>query len=356
MRRRVGAGLVVALAAGLAPAGADLPGRGITVAVLDVGFRGWRGDVGRTLPLATFGRSFRDDGDLEARPSRHGVRCAAVVHAVAPGSRVLLANWEPDRPESFLAALGWAKAAGAGVVTCSVVMPAWGDGEGGGAVHAEAARLIGEGTRGGDLVAVACAGNLTGRTWSGVARAGPGGWHAWSGSTIDAAVTPFGTGPVGVEVCGPSASQIEVVVIDDGGADVARAAGEPGLVARWRPRPGTNYRLRVRAAGRFHVAVLGGWLEHADSVGRVPFPGDGPAWLAVGATEGGRPAAYGGCSAGKPELWAPVPFALAGGEGPLTGTSAAAPQIAGRAAAWWSSHPGAPAADVKAVLRRASGS
>jgi len=351
MARAAVVGLIVALGVGLAPAGSDLRGHGITVAVLDAGFRGWRDEVGRLLPPETLGRAFRVDGDLEARDSRHGVRCAAVVHAVAPGCRVLLANWEPDQPDSFLKALAWAKAAGAKVVTCSLVMPAWGDGDGGGAVHAAAARLIGDGTRADDLVAVACAGNLTGRTWSGAARPERDGWHAWTGRTIDAAITPFGVGPVGVECSGPAGCELACVVIDERGTVVTEATGEPGLVARWRPEPGRSYRLRVRATGRFHVAVLGGWLEHADPVGRVPFPGDGSAWLAVGATEAGRPAEYGSRSGAKPDLWAPVPVQLPAGEGPFAGTSAAAPQVAGRAAVWWSAHVDASAAAVRAALR-----
>src|SRR6266542_176992 len=79
-------------------------------------------------------RSFRNDGNLEARDSQHGILCAEVLHALAPEAELLLANWEPDRPDRFLDAVRWAKEQGAKIISCSLIMPSWSDGEGGGAV------------------------------------------------------------------------------------------------------------------------------------------------------------------------------------------------------------------------------
>jgi hypothetical protein len=123
---------------------AGLRGQGVKVAVLDTGFRGYRDFLGKALPAKVNAHSFRADGDLEARDSQHGIRCAEVVHALAPDAELLFANWDGDRPEQFLDAVRWARDQGARVVTCSVVTPTWSDGEGGGSVHERLARLLGK--------------------------------------------------------------------------------------------------------------------------------------------------------------------------------------------------------------------
>src|SRR5687767_1091482 len=46
-------------------------GQGVTVAVLDSGFRGYRSFLGRGLPASVRAKSFRADGNLEARDSQH---------------------------------------------------------------------------------------------------------------------------------------------------------------------------------------------------------------------------------------------------------------------------------------------
>src|SRR4051812_34820529 len=95
------------------PGGADawhaagVRGRGVKVAVLDTGFRGYRDHLGRELPATVKVKSFRHDADLEARDSNHGVACAEVIHTLAPDAELLFANWEPDHPETFLAAVAW---------------------------------------------------------------------------------------------------------------------------------------------------------------------------------------------------------------------------------------------------------
>ena len=50
----------------------------------------------------------------------------------------------PDEPSAikFLEAVRWARCQGAQLVSCSCIMPNWSDGEGGGAVHEELARIL----------------------------------------------------------------------------------------------------------------------------------------------------------------------------------------------------------------------
>src|SRR5579859_3287366 len=97
-------------------------GRGLKVAVLDSGFSGYSAHLGAALPRNVTTHSFRFDGDLEAKDSQHGILCAEVIHALAPDAELLLANWEPEHPNQFLAAVRWARQEGARVISCSIIM------------------------------------------------------------------------------------------------------------------------------------------------------------------------------------------------------------------------------------------
>src|SRR5205823_2698255 len=120
-------------------------GKGITIAILDSGFRDYRAFLGKGLPDRISVQSFRADKNLGARDSQHGILCGEVIHAIAPEAELLFANWEADRPETFLEAVRWARQQGARLLSCSVIMPSWSDGEGGGAVHERLAGVLGSG-------------------------------------------------------------------------------------------------------------------------------------------------------------------------------------------------------------------
>jgi subtilisin family serine protease len=343
-------------------------GRGLKVAVLDSGFAGYRAQLGKALPAAVQVQSFRLDGNLEARDSQHGTLCAEVVHALAPEAELLLVNWEPERPESFLAAVRWARRAGARALSCSVIMPSWSDGEGHGPAHAELTRILGKGDKLGDSLLFASAGNTARRHWSGRFQ-GAGGWHEWAPGVTANAVKPWGTDRVSVELCWQGDARYEVTVLDRmWGREVGRSrAAGPGAtrcaVVAFLPRAGHDYAVRVRklgaAAGAFHLVVLGGALAHSTRQGSVPFPGDGPEVVAVGAVgPDGRRVTYSSCgpNAGrtKPDLTAMVPFPSLVRARPFTGTSAAAPQAAGLAALVWSRHPDWTAEQVRGALLQAA--
>jgi hypothetical protein len=344
-------------------------GRGVTVAVLDTGFRGYRQHLGKALPARVRVRSFRDDGDLEARDSQHGILCGEVVHAVAPEAELLFANWEPDRPDRFLDAVRWARSAGAQVISCSIIMPSWSDGEGNGPVHAELANLLGKGDRPGDMLCFASAGNTAQRHWSGSFRDGGDGYHTWApGQTVNL-VTPWSGERVSVELCAVAGASLvlsvhDAVTAQEVGRSPLRCATERSCaVVRFLPKPGHTYEVRVRREGGrpalFHLVVLGGGLRYAKARGSVCFPGDGPAVVALGAVEGeGRRASYSSCGpnscAPKPDLVASVPFPSLWRPRPFSGTSAAAPQAAALAALVWSRHPDWTAARVRDALREAA--
>jgi len=342
-------------------------GQGVKVAVLDSGFRGYREQLGKSLPPHVTAKSFRRDADLEARDSQHGILCGEVIHALAPDAELLFANWEPDDPHQFLEAVRWAREQGARVISCSMIMPAWGDGEGGGPVHAELARLIGGGDVR-DVLCVASAGNTAKRHWSGPFRAAADGWHQWLPGQADNLLTPLGTERVSVELTWKSGPDYQVVVLGEDGKEVAASAAVPqagrlSAAARFQPEKGRTYRVRVRRlsgeAGSFHCTALGGTLSFVDARGSVCFPADGPEVLAVGAVDAeGHRMAYsscGPCAGGpKPDLVAPVPFPSLWRDKPFGGTSAAAPQTAALAALCLSRHPDWTPSRVREALCRSA--
>jgi Subtilase family len=369
--------------------------QGTKVAVLDCGFHDYQAFLGKALPATITVRSFRGDGILEARDSQHGILCGEVIHALAPDASLLFVNWEPDRPETLLEAVRWAKAQGVKVLSCSLIMPSWSDGEGGGTVHEALTKVIGDGTKAVDMLFFASAGNLAQRHWSGQAQPDDAGFHQWAPGHRNNSVVPWGDERVSVELYGRGCENLELDVLELNTGNVigrCRASrdgspcGSPCAIVAFQPNLGRQYVVRVLCKsevrspmsdirsipfdighrpsdnGRFasfHLAVLGGTLHYTTSGGSIPFPGDGPAVHAVGAVDNdGRRLSYSSCGPNsrvpKPDLVAEVPFPSMWRERPFAGTSAAAPQAAALAALVWARHPTWTAKQVSQELRRAS--
>jgi Subtilase family len=346
-------------------------GQGIKVAILDSGFRGYRNFLGNGLPRSVQVKSFRLDQDVEARDSQHGILCGEVVHALAPQAELLFASWEPDSPRSFLDAVRWARAEGARVLSCSLIMPGWSDGEGGGDIHGELARLLGPGRAARDVLCFASAGNTAQRHWAGPFCPDPAGRHQWHPGQTRNALNPWGGERVSVELYGPMHSSLELQVFDRAaGALVgsARAGTDPKhrgrAIVRFEPHPRASYHVCLRgpahaAADKLHLVVLGGNLEWATAPGSIAFPGDGANVYAIGAVDAqGRRVSYSSCGPNsprpKPDFVAVVPFPSQCRDRPFAGTSAAAPQAAGLAAVLLSRHPHLAPAQVVAILRAAA--
>lgn len=351
---------------------ASVRGAGIKVAILDSGFRGYKKALGKALPKNVTVKSFRKDGNLEAKNSQHGILCAEIIHHIAPEAELLFANWEPETPEQFLQAVRWVRKEGAHLISCSIIMPSWSDGEGGGKVHEELTKILGKGDKG-DGLFVASAGNTALRHWAGTFNPGRDGWHLWTNLRRENTIRPYGADRVSVELTMPRAVSYELVIRDQSaGKDVGRARtrtvnGVTSAVVRFDPNYGHRYAVRLRAVTkhapreRFHVTVLGGKLGEARKAGSIPFPADGAGVIAVGAVDSkGHRHAYSSCGpAGKgtkPDLTATVPFPSNWRpEQPFAGTSAASPQVAGVAALIWSRYPNLTAAQVREKLHRAAG-
>ena len=348
---------------------AGYAGKGVKVAVLDSGFRGYRSALGVVVPDSVGVKSFRKDGLLDSRDSQHGVLCGEVVHHLAPASEMLFANWEAEQSSAFLDAVRWAREQGARVISCSVIMPSWSDGDGGGAIHEELRRLLGTGDKATDCLFFASAGNTALRTWAGPSNANPDGWHEWTRGHTENAVRPLSGDRISVEVTSRE-ERYEVAILDTTKKkEIARVKSirvEGGMVAvaRFESVPSHRYAVKLRPLdqtkgkqpGTFHLTVLGGKLGTATKAGSIPFPSDGAEVVAVGAVdERGRRHAYSSCGpiAGclKPDFVATVPFpVLWRPDQPFSGTSAAAPQAAGLAALVWSRHPDWTANQVRAAL------
>jgi subtilisin family serine protease len=348
---------------------AGLRGRGLKIAVLDSGFRGYREHLGKALPAHVLTRSFRSDGNLESKDSQHGILCAEVLHALAPDAELLLANWDPERSDDFLAAARWARSQGARVISCSVIMPSWSDGEGKGPVHEALARILGPGTNPGDMLLFASAGNVAQRHWSGPFHDAGDGWHEWATSIKDNELSPWGKEHVSVEMCWEPGADYDLFVNDTKtGRDIGHSVTRPGerrscAVVRFLPHGNHTYQVRVRfaggRAGSFHLSALGGGLLYSTAKGSITFPGDGPEVIAVGAVDSdGQRSGYSSCGPNscrpKPDLVATVPFPSLWRPRPFTGTSAAAPQAAGLAALLWTSHPDWTAYQIRDTLQKSA--
>ena len=355
---------------------AGMRGRGIKVAILDSGFHAYKSFLGDVLPASIPVKSFRWDGNLEARDSQHGILCGEVIHAVAPEAELLFLNWEPDHPETLLKAVHWAKEQGVKVLSCSLIMPSWSDGEGGGTIHEALAKVLGKGAGASDMLFFASAGNLAQRHWSGATLPDAAGFHQWTDGHRNNAVTPWGEDRVSVEMYGPACQNLELQVLDSNtGIEMGRCrasaeggvCGCPCAVVRFQPLLTGQYVVRVRClkaakddiAAAFHLVVLGGALRYTTSSGSIPFPGDGSVVQAVGAVDNdGRRLSYSSCGPNsrlpKPDFVAEVPFPSTWRDRPFTGTSAAAPQAAALAALIWARQPSWTAAQISQEMRLAA--
>jgi hypothetical protein len=348
-------------------------GRGIKVAILDSGFRDYRSFLGKALPDKITVRSFRHDGNLEARDSQHGILCGEVIHAIAPEAELLFANWEPERPSTFLDAARWARQQGAKILSCSLLMPSWSDGEGGGDVNAGLAKIAGGGQGAGDLLFFASAGNIAQRHWCGTLQRDAAGYHEWSAGHRNNPIMPWGSEPVCVELYGKGCQDLELLVYDAAtGKPVGRAqascagspSGSPCAALRFLPQTGSRYFVRLRcdtaqekrSNDQFHLVVLGGGLLSTTCKGSIAFPADGPGAFAVGAVDSdGQRLGYSSCGPNsalpKPDFVAEVPFPSLWRERPFAATPPAAPQAAGLAALVWGRNPDWTAEKVANTLR-----
>jgi hypothetical protein len=137
-----------------------LTGAGVKVAVLDLGFQGYTSLLGTELPAAVTAQSFRADGDITGGGEKHGTGVAEIVHEMAPGAQLYLANF--DTEVELANASQWLTAQGVQVINASWGYFTSGPGDGTGIVD----DVVTQSTAAGTLWSVA-AGNHANRHWSG---------------------------------------------------------------------------------------------------------------------------------------------------------------------------------------------
>jgi subtilisin family serine protease len=329
---------------------AGFSGHGVEVAVIDAGFSGYEVALGDTLPPVVAAQSFRADGDVQGGTA-HGLRAAEIVHAVAPGARLFLLNFATIT--EFAAAVDFAVAEQVDVISFSLGFIHNGPGDGSGAVN----EIVSRATEAGIAWAVA-SGNWAQQHWSGrftdddgdsVHEFAPGvqknghrftagdlivvslRWDdRWGAACSDYDLELFG--PDGalvrasrtIQACsGNPVEALQVLATQTGryAVRIIEAQSEtPKLLDLMMVgSPDRGLRLDVSVPQRslsepadHRQAITVGAVDSEAGVGDAPFSSRGP-------TPDGR---------AKPEVLGPT--GLSGVEGPtFSGTSAAAPHVAG---------------------------
>src|SRR5262249_18316899 len=143
------------------------------------------------LPAQISVQSFRYRRRIDALNDSHGIRCAEVVHQLAPGAELYFADWESNDPQTILSAVAWARQSGVRVVCCAYHIPKWGDGEGHGRLQADLARVLGPGNAPGDMLFVCPTGNEARSYWAGDFKAGADGYHQWKAGEAINSLKPY---------------------------------------------------------------------------------------------------------------------------------------------------------------------
>ncbi|MEX1254194.1 MAG: S8 family serine peptidase [Dehalococcoidia bacterium] len=136
------------------------PGAGVKVAVLDLGFAGYQSLLGTELPSSVTAHSCRADTDITGGGEEHGSAVAEIVHEVAPGAQLYLANFNTD--VELANCIDWLVGQGVQVVNFSIGYIASGPGDGTGPINDLVSDAIAQG-----VLWVSSSGNQAQGHWMG---------------------------------------------------------------------------------------------------------------------------------------------------------------------------------------------
>ena len=346
-----------------------LTGAGVKVAVLDLGFQGYTSRLGTELPPAVTAQSFRADGDITGGGEQHGTGVAEIVHDMAPGAQMYLANF--DTEVELANASQWLTAQGVTIINASWGYFTSGPGDGTGVVD----DVVTQSTAAETMWSIA-AGNHATQHWSGPFNdQDNNSWHEFQNSPfIDEGNEVrgffgflFAGDPVAAELkwddpFGASCRDYDLYLKrtdDNTGLPITVAASETrqndgGCVPGANPVeqlattvPVTDiYHLTIQkhaAATNANMELYSAYqdLEYVVTAGSVLQPADNPNALTVGAVNWNSPntiepfSSLGPTTDGriKPDIVGPDGVSTATyGPSAFYGTSAASPHLAGAAA------------------------
>jgi hypothetical protein len=336
--------------------------RGVTGSDATVGVIG-RGFDTRNRVVAPHVVERRQIGD-PPRSTAHDTAVAEVVSETAPSADLYLAGvGRTPTPAEYATAVEWLTDRGADVIvdSGSYFPSVGGDGD---RIAAAAERAADEG-----VVVVTSAGNYAGRHWAGTGTTD--GWvsfargdaanHLADGERVRGRIT--------ARLRWESAADYDLYLYrrlaDAPDRVVAKSVGDgagPGVTVEGVDVsvPEGRYYLAVYAddpvatPGRVQVFAARHRLEHATAHGSMVAPATGDRVVAVGAAANGERAPYSSLSKnGTVDLLAPAGASARASD--LTGTSAAAPYVAGTAALMESGGRNPSPARVEAILERTAG-
>jgi subtilisin family serine protease len=334
-------------------------GEGARVAVVDLGFKGYQTLLGSELPAQVHARSFfrspSGEGDIIGEDENHGTACAEIVSDIAPGAQLYLVNAES--PLDLRSAVDWLVKEKVSVISHSI---GWyfGGLDGTGPID----EIADDAARRGVLWVNAAGNEAERHTWAPAADVDDDGYLEFD-SQGDERID-FSASSVGGELMlallwdsWPLSTNLDLVleVVDDTDQVLATSAYDyegypyafryvdylPGdvrpVAAKVRLRRGS---LEGRTIHLFRIGSGTHIDDHQRRDRSLLSPADSPNVLAVGAVYYATEELDSYSSRGafeavpaKPELCAPVRVTTATyGTMGFSGTSAAAPHVAGAAA------------------------
>ncbi len=107
------------------------------IAILDLGFSGYKSQLGKELPDEVTVKSFRADNDISGGGEDHGLACAEIVHDMAPLAELYLVNIDTDVEQDQ--AVDWLNRQGVEVISYSLGWYNAGAGDGTGPIDEDVA-------------------------------------------------------------------------------------------------------------------------------------------------------------------------------------------------------------------------
>jgi subtilisin family serine protease len=327
-------------------------GQPIRVGILDEGFTGYQGLLGRELPANVTARSFHPLG-IGGGGVVHGTACAEIVHDMAPDAQLFLANF--DSLSDHSQAVDFLISQDVDVISYSIGWFNIGPGDGRGPVNDHVRRAMGSG-----IEWVGAAGNEAQTHWEGTFSDTNGNaFHNFTatneGNSVFLRAGDVFAAFLNWDDWFSSSQDYDLYLFDSAGrlmafSDNFQTGTQPpveaaGFVA---PTTGTYFMAIHRFDASRAVRLEAFFLVSSESVNRLQYvvpagslaiPADTPGAIAVGATfwrdDTGEPfSSQGPTSDGrvKPDLAAPdgvdTASYLAQGS-PFFGTSASTPHVAG---------------------------